>query len=71
MELEQPHPETSGPDYIRFESDETTAYDLPPGVKEPEIFDAKHGLYDSPPPETFTQKDVLIENGTDIGTDAP
>jgi hypothetical protein len=72
MELE--HPETSGPITIKFNGDTETQYDydkLPEGVKEPQIFDQKHGLNDSPQPEGFSQKDVLIENGTDSGTDTP
>ena len=37
---------------------------LPEGVKEPQVFDLRHGLNDSPKPETETAKEVTVEDGT-------
>lgn len=52
---------------MELESDETTIkeeYPLPEGVKEPQVFNTRHGLNDSPKPETETEE-ITIEDGTD------
>lgn len=53
-----------------LESDETQAYtELPEGIKEPEIFDLRHGLNDPNRENPRSIEEITVDNGTTDGTD--